>query len=111
MHAHAHANNPGACNQPAASAAPTAQRMKPARRVCSTAHRTPRTARAHATSPHACAQTLNTKPYTLKPEAQHTFTGAVDLLPFHPFGGASMEDAARTSRTVAERVGRELGNP
>ena len=36
-------------------------------------------------------------------------TGAVDLLPFHPVGGASMEDAAQTSRTVAERVGRELG--
>ena len=41
----------------------------------------------------------------------HHHIGAVDLLPFHPVGAATMEHAAQTSRTVAERVGRELGVP
>ena len=38
-------------------------------------------------------------------------TGAVDLLPFHPLGGASMEEAAGVARSVAARLGRDLRLP
>mmetsp|Transcript_57116 Transcript_57116/g.92424 ORF Transcript_57116/g.92424 Transcript_57116/m.92424 type:complete len:320 (-) Transcript_57116:435-1394(-) len=48
-------------------------------------------------------------PERLSDETIHHHIGAVDLLPFHPIGSATMEDAAHTSRTVAERLGRELG--
>lgn len=37
--------------------------------------------------------------------------GAIDLLPFHPVGGASMDDAASVSRSVATRLGRDLKLP
>ena len=50
-------------------------------------------------------------PERLQDSTIHHHIGAVDLLPFHPVGDASMQDAARTSRSVAERVGRELNIP
>ncbi|KAJ1481961.1 Formiminotransferase subdomain-containing protein [Baffinella frigidus] len=41
----------------------------------------------------------------------HHHIGAVDLLPFHPIGSASLEDAAAVSRSVAMRLGRDLHLP
>jgi glutamate formiminotransferase len=50
-------------------------------------------------------------PDRLQDSTIHHHIGAVDLLPFHPVGEATMQDAAQTSRSVAERVGRELNIP
>lgn len=39
----------------------------------------------------------------------HHHVGAVDLLPFHPIGGATMEDAAEVARRVSKTLGEEMG--
>ena len=38
----------------------------------------------------------------------HHHVGAVDLLPFHPIGGATMEDAAEVARRVSKTLGEEM---
>lgn len=42
---------------------------------------------------------------------QHPRMGAVDVVPFVPLRGATMDDAVALSRAVAERIGRELDLP
>ena len=41
----------------------------------------------------------------------HKRMGAMDVCPFVPLGGASMDDAVSTARAVGERIGRELDLP
>lgn len=44
-------------------------------------------------------------------EGQHPRMGAIDVLPFVPLQGATMEDAVALARKVGERLGRELSLP
>lgn len=44
-------------------------------------------------------------------QGQHPRMGALDVLPFVPLRGATMDDAVALARRVAERIGRELDVP
>lgn len=44
-------------------------------------------------------------------EGRHPRMGAIDVLPFVPLEGASMDDAVRLAREVGRRLGDELGLP
>ncbi len=44
-------------------------------------------------------------------KGEHPRLGAVDVVPFVPVSGISMDDCVKLSRTFAERVGSELGIP
>jgi len=41
----------------------------------------------------------------------HPRLGAVDVVPFVPVSGVTMEECAALARRLGERVGRELGIP
>src|SRR5262245_32316079 len=42
-------------------------------------------------------------------QGEHPRMGALDVLPYIPLGGATMEDAAALARSVGRRIGEELG--
>ena len=44
-------------------------------------------------------------------EGEHKRMGAMDVCPFVPLGGATMDDAVATARAVGERIGKELEIP
>ena len=44
-------------------------------------------------------------------KGEHKRMGAMDVCPFVPLAGASMDDAVQTARAVGERIGRELEMP
>ena len=44
-------------------------------------------------------------------QGEHKRMGAMDVCPFVPLGGASMQDAVATARAVGARIGEELGLP
>jgi glutamate formiminotransferase len=44
-------------------------------------------------------------------EGQHPRMGAIDVLPFVPLQGATMEDGVKLARATGERIGRELALP
>ncbi|MBI5631396.1 MAG: glutamate formimidoyltransferase [Elusimicrobia bacterium] len=46
-----------------------------------------------------------------KHKGEHPRMGAVDVIPFIPVSGVSMEDCAALAARLAERIGRELGLP
>ena len=44
-------------------------------------------------------------------KGEHKRMGAMDVCPFVPIAGASMQDAVATAKAVGERIGKELGLP
>ena len=44
-------------------------------------------------------------------QGEHPRMGATDVCPLIPIAGVTLEEAAEWSRQLAERVGRELGDP